>query len=130
MSNKSKYQYKDPVDYGMKRVKLSRKDHDLIFPKRKLNLFQRYEYYIDDNKLTMQSYTNFLGKTWAIVIAPVAIIFYGAITYFKEAHEVFNERKKGAFVEETVFKGRNGSYEKVAHAVGFKYTTKEEVSNG
>ena len=39
MSNKSKYQYKDPVDYGMKRVKLSRKDHDLIFPKYPLDKF-------------------------------------------------------------------------------------------
>lgn len=120
MPNFNSYEYKDPADFGMKKVSISRKLHNEIFPKRKVKWGQRYEYYIDDDKLTMQRLTSFLGKSYIIIIAPLGIILYGAITYFKEASDVFNEKKKGAFVKETIFKGRNGTYEKFADKIGYK----------
>lgn len=125
------YQYKDPRDSGMKKVKLFRKAHNEIFPKRKVKWAQRYEYYIDDNKVTMLRLTNFFGKAYVVGAAPLGIILYGAITYFKEASDVFNEKKKGAFVQETIFKGRNGTYEKFADKVGYQteqHVTQEDIN--
>lgn len=126
MPNFNSYEYKDPADFGMKKVSLSRKSHNEIFPKRKVKWAQRYEYYIDDNKVTMQRLTNFWGKLYVVGVAPLGIILYGAITYFKEASDAFNEKKKGAFVQETIFKGRNGTYEKFADKVG--YTSKQDLT--
>lgn len=121
MPNLNSYEYKDPTDFGMKKVRLSRKAHNEIFPKRKVKWAQRYEYYIDDNKVTMLRLTNFFGKAYVVGVAPLGIILYGAITYFKEASDVFNEKKKGAFVQETIFKDRNGTYEKFADKVGYQF---------
>lgn len=123
MANFSTYKYKDPVEFGMTKISISRKQHNEIFPLRKVHWMQKYHYYIDDNKMTMQRLTSFFGKIYTICIAPLAVIMYGVITYYKEASDVFNEKEKGKFVEETIFKGRNGTYEKFADAVGFKYTT-------
>jgi hypothetical protein len=124
MSNFSTYQYKDPVEFGMTKVSISRKQHNEIFPLRKVHFMQKYHYYIDDNKMTMQCLTSFLGKTYAICIAPLAVIMHGVISYYKEVSDVLNEKEKGKFVEETIFKGKkDGTYEKFADTVGFKHTT-------
>lgn len=59
------------------RAYITRKQHNKIFPLRKLSLFVRAEYVLKDNFLFIRYYETFLGKIFHILVFPVSYIIDG-----------------------------------------------------
>lgn len=91
----------------MKKVHLSKKEHNRVFPRRPKLWSDSYEYYIDDDKAIVFKLTSKLAKAYVILMAPFGILMCGIPTYFREASDCFNEKKKGKFVEDIFYKHKN-----------------------
>lgn len=104
------YTYENPVDHGYKRFKLSRKDHNNLFPNRKISFLSqlrfKYEYYYSDSFIKIQKFITIPYIMLATVLAPIAFIFYG-IANFKELvneyKRVYNQKKYGSFMSDTIW---------------------------
>lgn len=95
-----KYQYTDPVDNGCTKIKLSRKQHDKLFPNRKRSIFTHYDYYIGDDKMVLHRTTSLFWKTVVTIGFPVVILGYGIFNFkevLKEYHELYNQKRLGHF---------------------------------
>jgi len=110
------YVYVNPESKGMKKVKISRKDHNRIFTNWKLAPVDTAEYYMDDTTLVIQRFT----APWAIILNcllfPVAVLFHGIANYkeiVEEHKRMLNQKKYGAFVSETCYVNRGTHYKQV-----------------
>ncbi|WP_336761318.1 hypothetical protein [Paenibacillus sp. USHLN196] len=103
--DKDKYTYRNPVDRGYKQFKLSKKQHNYLFPKRKKKWNARYEYYYSDERVIMQQLSSYSAIVLTTVLFPVLILFAG-LSNFKEAITemkwLFNEKKYGKFSEDWI----------------------------
>ena len=69
------YKYKNPINNGYKRFYLSKKAHNKLFPKRKINMFKKNEYYIlEDKQIIIYSFLTLFGKLLTTIILPIAIL--------------------------------------------------------
>lgn len=95
-----KYQYRDPVDNGCTKIKLTRQQHKQLFKNRPLSIFRHYDYYIGDDKLILHSTTSLF---WTIVVTigfPIVLLFGGLSNFkaiVKEYHELYNQKRLGHF---------------------------------
>lgn len=106
VDTKYEYKYKCPTEYGMKKVKVTRKQHNEMFNKRKLKWGQRAEYYIDleKDRGEIHFFANNLGIIVTILLFPMLVLING-IGNIKELideySEFFNKKEKGAFTKDS-----------------------------
>nr|WP_145401713.1 hypothetical protein [Paenibacillus xylanexedens] len=117
-----RYTYRNPVERGYKRFKLSKKQHNYLFPKRKMKWNTRYEYYYNDERVIMQRFTSFTAIVVTTILFPVLILFAG-LSNFKEAITemkwLFNEKKYGKFSEDWI---NRYNYDKGSKVENEKYS--------
>ena len=103
-----KYKYKDPREMGFKKVKISKKDHNKLFPKNKVGFFQRYEYFLHEEigQIITHKYTSYKIFIWIIPVTPFAIFWHGFKEYISEVKDIINEKEKGHFVATSIYKNR------------------------
>ena len=87
-----KYKYKDPVDNGYKKIFLSKKNHNAIFQKRKIDFFHHYDYYIKNDCFILHRTFNLKGKIALTFTLPIFIILN-----LSEAKETFIDYWKMLF---------------------------------
>lgn len=104
------YTYENPLEHGYKRFKLSRKEHNNLFPNRKISFLSqlsfKYEYYYSDSFIKIQKFITISYITLATVLAPIAFIFYGIVNFKELATEykrVYNQKKYGSFMSDTIW---------------------------
>lgn len=73
------------------RLKISRRNHNILFPHRKLGLFKKARYYltVDGNKFVLAIGINFLGKIVVTILLPLTIILEGV----SNTKSIFKEYK-------------------------------------
>lgn len=111
------YTYDDPLDRGYKQFKLTKKQHNKLFPKRKIKWNTRYEYYFNKDRVILQRFTSYKAIILTTVMFPVLILFAGLYNIKEAITELkcmYNEKKYGKFSEEWITKGqfRKGDDEK------------------
>lgn len=119
MSEKEEYvyTYDDPLERGYKQFKLTKKQHNILFPKRKRDWKTRYEYYYNKDRVIMQCFTSHTAIIVTTLLFPILILFAGLYN-FKEAilemKWMYNEKKYGKFSEDWISRGqhRKGDNEK------------------
>lgn len=95
-----KYQYRDPVDNGCTKIKLTRKQHKQLFKNQPLGLVRHYDYYIGDDKLIVHRTTSLFWKTVVTIGFPIIALGYGIFNIkevLREYHELYNEKRLGHF---------------------------------
>ena len=103
---KSNYQYQSPLDNGYIKVHLSWKDHNTLFPNRKVKWCHTYEYYYQQNSFRLDRFTSVLGKIVTLLMFPYYVIMGGLgfiPTLFEEYRKMFNEKKYGGFSSDFVY---------------------------
>jgi hypothetical protein len=85
------------------KVKLSKKLHNELFPRRKYNIFQKYEYELYENHLTMKRYINVFGKIFLVLVFPINVLIEGFLEAYKETKHMLFQNKYGSWCGDTVY---------------------------
>ncbi len=112
----SKYEYVDPVSQGYKRVYFTRKEHKKLFPKRKLGVYHKYEYYVNDSQLTLYSLNSAPCIIINTLLFPLVVLLAG-LANFKEIIEEYKrmcyQKTYGAFGVDVIYSHTDTYYEAI-----------------
>lgn len=112
------YEYKDPCARGYLRVKLSRADHNRLFPRRRISWQHRFEYYLSDTDFLMHRFASYQVVVLSLVIFPVSLIFYGLANFkevLREHASLISPKKYGGFSADQVW-SRSDSFAEIVKA--------------
>jgi hypothetical protein len=99
------YQYKNPLDLGYTKFALSKKQHNELFPKRKMLWHDRYEYYYNEKMIMLHRFTNWKGILVNTVLFPLSVLLHGVIHFkeiWRELYRQFHQKETGDFISEHV----------------------------
>lgn len=76
----------------MLEIKISKKEHNKLFPNRKYKWYSSYKIFDDTQKreLEMYHYINLLGKITFTLLLPVLVLLMGLVPACKEFKEVWS----------------------------------------
>ena len=99
--------YENPLEKGYYKVKLSRKNHNELFPKRPMRWCHRYEYYMyaGGEHMIMHRFVNTYALIVLIFMIPVyiPIVGLGGISkLYEEYKRSFLQKKYGSFSSDMV----------------------------
>ena len=115
----SSYVYKDSQEHGYIKFKLTTKQHNELFPKRKKRIFDRWEYYYGKNDILLHKYINVVGVAFLTLCFPIIVIVEGFSKTKNEFKQLYNQRKLGRFIPDTLTSGTN-TYREVAKIIGLR----------
>ena len=111
----SEYKYTSPLDDGYKQIFLTKNQHNRLFLYRKMRWCDRYEYYINDEKLIVHRFVNVFGIIVMTLLFPVSIFnagFQNAKDVSLELKHMYSQKKYGVFSSDVCYKGSN-TYEQI-----------------
>lgn len=100
-----KYVYKNPLEQGYIKIKLSKKEYERIFGS--YDIAFRYEYYESKYDFMYESYTKWWFKIIIIILYPIRLLIEGLQGFReinKDISDLFHERERGHFYSEHKFK--------------------------
>lgn len=103
----SSYKYVNPLQKGFKQFKLTRKQHNCLFPKNKRKWYNKYEYYYNEDVIILHRFTSWKAIVLTTVLFPISLILYGLTSYKELHHEMkrlYHQKKYGSFVSEYIHK--------------------------
>ena len=108
------YKYKNPIDNGFKKVKLTKKKHNELFPNRKIIWCDKYDYWISEDTFITERTVNIFGLIVATITLPFTCLF--ELKNTKENIKVylnfFNQKEKGKHYSEYYYK-KNEVFNKI-----------------
>ncbi|OMD76872.1 MULTISPECIES: hypothetical protein [Paenibacillus] len=114
------YKYDDLLDSGYELIHLTKKQHNSIIKRRKKNWKNRYEYYLNEDRVIMQEFSSRLLITLNIILYPILVLMAG-FSNFKDLNRdlkrLFNEKKYGSFVEDWITKNTE-QYKEIIRLIG------------
>ncbi|QWU14232.1 hypothetical protein SAMN04487895_101522 [Paenibacillus sophorae] len=114
------YKYDNLLDIGYKQIYLTKNQHNSIIKRRKKNWKNRYEYYLNDDRVIMQEFSSKRLITLNILLYPVLVLMAG-LSNFKELNRdlkrLFNEKKCGSFSEDWISKNTE-QYKEIIVLIG------------
>lgn len=100
-----KYIYKNPLEQGYIKIKLSKEEHERIFGSRDIAF--RYEYYESKYDFMYEGYIKLWLKIIIVILYPIRLLIDG-LQEFREINKdisnLFHERERGRFYSEHEFK--------------------------
>lgn len=91
------FKYKSPILNGYTQIYISRKEHNNIFPKRQLKIYDKYCYYINDKNFIIERYNNMYAKICIIILFPLCILYAGFPEAWIELKHSLFMRKYGSY---------------------------------
>ena len=82
------YKYTAPEKIGMRKVKLSKKDHNELFKRRKRRIFDHYDYYVGEDTFLMER-----TLSWFSIIIYTLILPFVCLASLIECKNTFNDWK-------------------------------------
>lgn len=113
------YKYENPLDYGYKQFKLTKKQHNELFKYRKHEWFNKFEYYYNDKRILIHQFTDWKVAVVSIFAVPILIILHGVNNtkrIFDELIGLFNQKKGGHFTGDSIEKGSE-TYNKIMEMI-------------
>ena len=99
------YQYQKQ---GYTQFKLTKKQHNKLFPKRKIKWLDRYEYYYNEHLIILHRFANTKGIIVITLLFPISVLLYGFSNIkdvLDELKHAYNQKKYGSFTSDSVPKG-------------------------
>lgn len=115
------YEYSDPVENGFIKIKLSRKQHNKLFPKRVKRFSDHYDYYISDGEFVMHRTATLFYKIWITLLFPIVVIFGGlgnVKEIMAEYGDLYHEKERGTFMSDSCW-ARTDKYKAIVKG-GYK----------
>jgi len=106
----SNYEYKYTEENGYKQMYLSKENHALLFPKRKCDWRDSYQYLVSFDRIVVEKHVSWLAVIAVFLLLPIHILLHG-ITNAKEVWAETIEcipyyaKKRGSFSSDVIFKG-------------------------
>lgn len=122
----TKYNYVSPLEQGYKQFKLTRKQHNKLFKRRKKKWYDKYEYYYDEYAVMLHKFRNLQGIIFQTIIFPVYLLLYGLFHFkeiIREYKGLYNQKKYGSFSSDYAYKGSN-TYREVMKIINQKEKNK------
>lgn len=98
------YTYKKPQGT---RVSITRKQHNMIFPRSYISFFRsfiiRYDYYVDESGIWLERFIRVIPKIFITLISPMYIIMAGLPVIYKEIKSMWFQKRYGSFVGDYVW---------------------------
>jgi len=101
------FKYNDPLTRGYTKFKLTKKQHNEIFPKRKLNWSSSCEYYYTEDKVLIHRFVSPLAVVVNVLWFPISVVMNGLGEFkeiLREYKRLFNQKQTGYFSTEFVYK--------------------------
>jgi hypothetical protein len=118
--DKYTYKYDNLIDMGYKQVHLTKKQHNTIVKRRKKNWKNRYEYYLNEDRIIVQEFSSKILIILSVLLYPISVLFAG-LSNFKELNRdlkrLLNEKKYGSFSEEWITKNTE-QYKEIIRLIG------------
>lgn len=99
------YKYKNPIDRGFKKVKFTKKQHNELFPRRKIRFGEKYEYYLSDRWLELYCFYGIPIIILNTLLFPILILLHGLTNIkevFKDVISLYNQKDKGSFTSDSI----------------------------
>lgn len=113
------FKYNDPLTRGYTKFKLTRKQHNEIFPNYKVNWVVKCEYYYKDDNILIHRFTSPLAVVVNILLIPVAVLMNG-LGNIKEIcrdyKRILNQKETGDFSTDFVYKD-NEKFNKIKELI-------------
>lgn len=113
------YEFKYTPENGYYMAKMSRKEHNKLFEKRQVNIWQSYTYAVNEEKghIVMMRHASLLAIALSIPAYPIIMIINGLANH-KEIHEeyrsAFRWKRSGSFSCDEISKCKSDSmYQRV-----------------
>jgi hypothetical protein len=119
----SKYKYTDPVDSGFTKFKLTKKQHNEIFPKRKIKWTDRYEYFYNKHSILLHKFASWKAVLLSTILLPLIILLEGIANIkdiWREIVGLYKQKELGKFVPERIWKKENNKYQQVMDIIKLK----------
>ncbi len=114
------YIYEDPLNKGYKQFKLTIKQHNELFPKRKKTWKNKFEYYYNDNLILLHNFVSWLTIMLNVILFPAIVLMNGFINIKEiliDYKQIFNQKKYGSFVSDSISSDTE-TYDKVMKIIG------------
>lgn len=101
------YQYKDPLTQGYRRVRLSKAQHNNLFPNRKIKWTDKYEYYLSEDMFLLHKYLSLPAVVLNILLFPISLLCFGLSNFkdvLREHKEILSQKKYGKFSGDACYK--------------------------
>jgi hypothetical protein len=108
----SNYKYKNPLDEGMVQFKLTKKQHNELFIHRPKQWYQKYDYYLGEDRIILERTYTRLAVVVAILLFPVQVVLTGFEDAVNLISDMFNQKEKGRFVRDIIWESSE-TYKKI-----------------
>lgn len=101
----NKYVYKNPLDNGYIKFKITKKQHNKLFKYRRLKWFNRYEYYYSKEEIIIHNFKNLPFRIMFTIGFPLFILLNGLVNFkesFNELNMMWNQKKYGRFSSDSI----------------------------
>jgi hypothetical protein len=106
----TEYKYKNPLENGYKKIKVSNDIHNKVFKFKQMNLsrklFKSYTWYISDKRVKVEELDNWFAIVINTIFFPWSLLMVGLSNFNElklEFKRMYNQRKYGAFYEEVIW---------------------------
>lgn len=105
---KSNYSYKNPINNGFVKFKLTKKEYNKFFKNNKINFFHKIDCYYSEDKKTIkiEKFINNFSIFINLLMFPFVFILFGVLNYKNTINEykiMLNQKKYGNFMSYTIF---------------------------
>lgn len=106
---RNNYVYKNPLENGYKKSKISKKDYNKIFTNNPMKFGVKYCIYYNENQFLIERYDAFYIKLLILLSLPISILRLGIIEVIKELPRAMFQKKYGSFVADVVWRKEDES---------------------
>lgn len=111
----SKYVYKNPIEQGYIKFKLTKKQHNQLFKYRQIKWCDKYEYYYNEHYVILHKFYNKKSIILATILFPIWVLLNGLVNIKEtwiELIKLYNQKKYGSFGGDDVSNGSE-TYDKI-----------------
>jgi len=107
------YEFQYTKENGYQQVQVSKKDHNAMFEYRQIKWYQKYEYYLNEERghFVMICLTSVSAKLVNILGYPVMVLLHGLANY-KDINQylsdMWNEKERGKFSGDDSYRRQEG----------------------
>jgi hypothetical protein len=116
----SDYKYKNLLEQGYKQFKLTKKQHNELFPICCKKVWNKFEYYYNDNHIILHQFASPIVIVLTVIVFPIIVLIngFGNIKeIIREYRDAFNQKKYGNFISDTVWSNTE-TYNKIMKIIG------------